>query len=441
MTLSSEAKTFFASALASEANSLIDSVNGIVREIADFKNSWPGQKVSVDGDARSNLSAAESAMLSDAPSGRVTALLSAAIGNELGSLRDRLSSSRPITEFDIPAEEGFLRKVGKGSYTLHKSNLSALTDPLATDDAAKGYGVGSEWGNATDSGFFVCAKATQGQAVWIEVASVATVASHVVGPGSATNNAVCRFDLATGKLIQNSAVIIDDSDNMSGIGNITLSGTVDGRDLQTDGSKLDLIEALADVTDATNVKAAGAAMLADAETIANDWTFATDKKLFFRDSGQFLHSNEANDLTLAAAAQITITAPTTLLMGDSSTNVKIGNSATTVNIANTSVANCNVGVGATASAFGMKGGDIDLGDNTGSVYALKGQKNEWTLGESGAEFKEVWSTAFYLTTRQTYTVTDHSTDRALDADSDTLEQVADVLGTLITDLKTAGILQ
>jgi len=43
----------------------------------------------------------------------------------------------------------------------------------------------------------------------------------VVGPGSSTDNAVARFDLATGKLIQNSAVTIDDSGNISGINNIT----------------------------------------------------------------------------------------------------------------------------------------------------------------------------------------------------------------------------
>ena len=43
-------------------------------------------------------------------------------------------------------------------------------------------------------------------------------------------------------------------------GNITVSGTVDGRDVATDGSKLDGIEAGADVTDTTNVTAAGALM-------------------------------------------------------------------------------------------------------------------------------------------------------------------------------------
>jgi hypothetical protein len=55
-------------------------------------------------------------------------------------------------------------------------------------------------------------------------------------------------------------------------GNITVTGTVDGRDVATDGTKLDGIEALADVTDATNVAAAGAAMLNQTETITGTWT-------------------------------------------------------------------------------------------------------------------------------------------------------------------------
>lgn len=62
---------------------------------------------------------------------------------------------------------------------------------------------------------------------------------------------------------------IQASANVNVTGNITLSGTVDGRDVATDGTKLDGIEALADVTDATNVNAAGAVMESDydAQTI------------------------------------------------------------------------------------------------------------------------------------------------------------------------------
>ena len=51
-------------------------------------------------------------------------------------------------------------------------------------------------------------------------------------------------------------------------GNITVSGTVDGRDVATDGSKLDGIEALADVTDETNV-AATASVIANTAKVTN----------------------------------------------------------------------------------------------------------------------------------------------------------------------------
>jgi hypothetical protein len=39
-----------------------------------------------------------------------------------------------------------------------------------------------------------------------------------------------------------------------------------------------------------------------------------------------------------------------------------------------------------------------------------------------------------------YTVTNHTNDRALNESADTLVQVANVLGTLITDLKAKGLL-
>ena len=51
---------------------------------------------------------------------------------------------------------------------------------------------------------------------------------------------------------------------------ITVAGTVDGRDVAVDGAKLDLIEAAADVTDAANVAAAGALMTDGSATMAAD---------------------------------------------------------------------------------------------------------------------------------------------------------------------------
>ena len=96
---------------------------------------------------------------------------------------------------------------------------------------------------------------------WVDAGGLGGGSGDVVGPASATDSAVVLFDTTTGKLVKNSVVTIDAS------GNITTAGTVDGRNLSDDGSKLDGIEALADVTDTANVTAAGALM--DSEVDAN----------------------------------------------------------------------------------------------------------------------------------------------------------------------------
>ena len=62
------------------------------------------------------------------------------------------------------------------------------------------------------------------------------------------------------------------SDGIGVTGDLTISGTVDGRDVATDGAKLDNIEASADVTDTANVTSAGAAMLASSPTFTGTIT-------------------------------------------------------------------------------------------------------------------------------------------------------------------------
>ncbi|MBR1190071.1 hypothetical protein [Bradyrhizobium sp. AUGA SZCCT0160] len=47
----------------------------------------------------------------------------------------------------------------------------------------------------------------------------------VTGPASATDNALVRFDGTTGKVIQNSGITIDDSNNVSGINNLAALGS------------------------------------------------------------------------------------------------------------------------------------------------------------------------------------------------------------------------
>jgi hypothetical protein len=65
--------------------------------------------------------------------------------------------------------------------------------------------------------------------------------------------------------------LLDINGNAKVTGDITVSGTVDGRDVATDGTKLDGIEALADVTDETNVVSSlSGATLTDAGVPASD---------------------------------------------------------------------------------------------------------------------------------------------------------------------------
>jgi hypothetical protein len=67
------------------------------------------------------------------------------------------------------------------------------------------------------------------------LASSAGASGDVVGPASATDNALARFDTTTGKLIQNSVGILSDAGVLTGLtgltssGNITLSALTSGR--------------------------------------------------------------------------------------------------------------------------------------------------------------------------------------------------------------------
>ncbi len=102
----------------------------------------------------------------------------------------------------------------------------------------------------------------------------------VVGPGSATDNAVCRFDLATGKLIQNSSVIVDDSGNIQ----VPIS------------TGLDTAAAGAFVLGGTNCttlqfgRAGGGCLVQCVDTT----------RLYFRDTGLYIYSSANGQLDIEA---------------------------------------------------------------------------------------------------------------------------------------------
>lgn len=62
----------------------------------------------------------------------------------------------------------------------------------------------------------------QGSNIW---SAFGALGSSFTGPGSSTDNAMVRFDGTTGEVVQNSGVIVDDSNNISGVASLTLNTT------------------------------------------------------------------------------------------------------------------------------------------------------------------------------------------------------------------------
>jgi hypothetical protein len=58
------------------------------------------------------------------------------------------------------------------------------------------------------------------------LATKAGASGDVVGPASSTDNALVRFDSTTGKLVQNSAGVLSDTGDLTGIAAITMSGAL-----------------------------------------------------------------------------------------------------------------------------------------------------------------------------------------------------------------------
>ena len=84
-------------------------------------------------------------------------------------------------------------------------------------------------------------------------------------------------------------------------GNIVVSGNVDGRNVATDGTKLDGIEASADITDTANVTAAGALMDSELTSVAS--VKALDQGVATTNSPTFASLTVATDGVLDETAE------------------------------------------------------------------------------------------------------------------------------------------
>ena len=106
---------------------------------------------------------------------------------------------------------------------------------------------------------------TQALVVWNGVDFVEVASGNVDGPSSATDNAIARFDGTTGKLIQNSGITIDDSNNVSGVVQLNAT-TVDATNVEATNIKAKDGTAAVQIADTTGVVSVTAAPILTALT-------------------------------------------------------------------------------------------------------------------------------------------------------------------------------
>ena len=208
-----------------------------------------------------------------------------------------VSSAGAVMDTDFTAPDGFMLKTGAGTYSIVKINFTAISPPGATDDSASGYTEGSTWVDETNDDYFVCLDATPTAAIWVltatvtggNVTSVAGAApitstggnSPTIGITAATTTA--RGSMAAADKQKADYTTIVSAVDLNNVSNANLANqvqaTIKGRASGAGtGAVTDLtatqirtiinVENGADVTDATNVNAAGAVMNTDTSTAA-----------------------------------------------------------------------------------------------------------------------------------------------------------------------------
>lgn len=124
------------------------------------------------------------------------------------------------------------------------NNLSATTNPTATNDSTSGYSVGSVWVNTTTDRHFVCMDSTESSAVWKEVA---VVYSSALTPSATNTVDIGSSSLKYKDIYIDGTAYIDDlsianQTTFSGLvvaGNLTASGTVTISTADINGGAID----------------------------------------------------------------------------------------------------------------------------------------------------------------------------------------------------------
>jgi hypothetical protein len=264
-------------------------------------------------------------------------------------------------------------------------DASTNTPTLTSSVGTKGYYyVVSVAGNTNLNGitdWLVGDWAVYNGTVWQKVDNT-DAGGDVVGPASATDNAIVRFDTTTGKLIQNSVVTMDDTGVIAGA---TLTSPKINEILDANGNEVLGLLSTASATDYLAIKngiGVGVPLHISSEgssaniglhiqpkgtglvTISDGTDF--NKGIRFRSSGSAASAITLLDAVSTAGHVVTLPDATTTLVGrgttDTLTNKSISGSTNTLsNIGNASLTNSAITINGTSTSLG---GSINVGTVT-----------------------------------------------------------------------------
>ena len=232
-----------------------------------------------------------------------------------------------------------------------KNNLLAGVAPTVSDSSAGGYAVGSLWKNGSE--LYIATDVTPGAAVWKRIDNVAGASGDVVGPSSAKDEGIARYDTTTGKLIQDSTVCIDDAGDVLGSKDDQVYGGT-GR-----GVIIDNPNAAGEVKIRVNGINHITASVTGAQTVFGQTASGFADTPAYRYTGSYTDTSTAASGTAARYNRASYEAP-----GLAATNASVTTTdAATIGILGAPVAGTNMTI-TNAWALRVQDGDVSLeGDN------------------------------------------------------------------------------